>query len=192
MARRHPTLKILMAHFGNPWWEEAWKITFSNPNVYADLSGGTAIRRSMLMWRELFAPDGNQDSRVLAKLLFATDVLYLANPGSEGFESYCTFYDRLYDAVNASDEQRERINRGAVECSGWGERARRDRCQSGGESVPTHPVPRHRLLVRLHAQPRAAEAGILPSASCGSDGDDARGHGAHRVLYSRRGAGGRR
>ena len=37
LSRRHPDLKILMAHYGNPWWEEAWKITWSSPNVYADL-----------------------------------------------------------------------------------------------------------------------------------------------------------
>ncbi len=116
LARRHPTLSILMAHFGNPWWEEAWKITYSNPNVYADLSGGTAIRRSTLMWREMFAPDGNQDGVTLGKLLFATDVLYFTDPGSEGFEAYMAFYDRILEAVHASDEQRERINRGnAVE-----------------------------------------------------------------------------
>lgn len=121
LARRHPTLKILMAHFGNPWWEEAWKITFSNRNVYADLSGGTAIRRSTLMWRELFAPDGNQDTRVLAKLLFATDVLYFADPGNEGFEAYMAFYDRIFEAVHASADQRERINCGnAIELFGIG------------------------------------------------------------------------
>ncbi len=50
MSRRHPDLKILMAHFGNPWWEEAWKITWSVPNVYAELSGGTAYQRSLMMW----------------------------------------------------------------------------------------------------------------------------------------------
>ncbi len=121
LARRHRTLKILMAHFGNPWWEEAWKITFSNPNVYADLSGGTAIRRSTLMWRELFAPDGNRDDRALAKLLFATDVLYFASPGNEGVEAFFAFYDRIYDAVKATEEQRERINRGnAAELFGVG------------------------------------------------------------------------
>jgi len=121
LARRHRTLKILMAHFGNPWWEEAWKIAYSNPNVYADLSGGTAIRRSTLMWREMFAPDGNQDSQALSKLLFATDVLYFADPGNEGFEAYMAFYDRIFDAVNASAEQRERIDRGnAVELFGIG------------------------------------------------------------------------
>ena len=36
VARRFPTLKIVMAHFSNPWWEEAWKVSWSNPNVYAD------------------------------------------------------------------------------------------------------------------------------------------------------------
>ena len=112
LARRHPTLNILMAHFGNPWWEEAWQVTSANHNVYADLSGGTACRRSLRMWREMLAPDGDQDAYVLSKLLFATDVIYFASPGEEGFETYCAFYDHLYEAVGASPEQQERINRG--------------------------------------------------------------------------------
>ncbi len=58
MARRFPKLRILMAHFGNPWWEEAWKITWSNRNVHADLSGGTALNRSLRMWEDIFRPNG--------------------------------------------------------------------------------------------------------------------------------------
>jgi len=58
VARRFTDLKILMSHFSNPWWEEAWKVSWSRKNVYADLSGGTAIYRSMCMWAETFAPDG--------------------------------------------------------------------------------------------------------------------------------------
>lgn len=52
----------------------------------------------------MFAPDGNQDRRALSKLLFATDVLYFAHLGKEGFEAYMAFYGRICDAVNASNE----------------------------------------------------------------------------------------
>jgi len=38
-----PHLKVLMAHFGNPYWDECWKIIQEHPTVFADLSGGTAI-----------------------------------------------------------------------------------------------------------------------------------------------------
>ena len=112
MARRHANLRILMAHFGNPWWEEAWKITWSNPKVYGELSGGTAYKRSLLMWREIFAPNGDLDTETFSKLLFASDMSVFAHPGEEGFEPYFRFYDKLYDAVGAPEELREKVNRG--------------------------------------------------------------------------------
>lgn len=56
--RALPDLKILMAHFGNPWWEEAWTMLKSSDTIYADFSGGTAYQKSMNMWKELFAPNG--------------------------------------------------------------------------------------------------------------------------------------
>jgi predicted TIM-barrel fold metal-dependent hydrolase len=111
MARRHSNLKILMAHFGNPWWEEAWKITWSNANVYAELSGGTAYRRSLRMWEDVFCPNGNLDTETLKRVLFATDVSYFRSPGHEGFEPYFEFYDKLYDVIKAPDDLREKINR---------------------------------------------------------------------------------
>ena len=112
LSRRHPDLKILMSHFGNPWWEEAWKIMWSSPNVYGDLCGGTAIYRSLAMWRETFAPNGKLHEASFSKLLFATDVSFFNHPGEEGFEPYFDFHDGLFDAVGASDELREKINRG--------------------------------------------------------------------------------
>jgi len=114
MARRHRKLRILMAHFGNPWWEEAWKITWSNPNVHAELSGGTAYRRSLRMWEDIFAPNGNLDVETLNRVLFATDVVIFTHPGQEGFEGYFEFYDRLYSVIKAPAELREKINRGTA------------------------------------------------------------------------------
>jgi len=108
LSRRHPELKILMAHFGNPWWEEAWKIMWSNPTVYAELSGGTAYRRSLKMWSETFAPNGVLDEESVARLLFATDVSIFRE--QEGFEVYFEFYDKLFEAIAAPPEVRERVN----------------------------------------------------------------------------------
>ncbi len=110
LSRRHPDLKIIMAHYGNPWWEEAWKMAWSAPNVYADLGGGTAIYRSLAMWREMFAPNGVLDEPSLAKLMFASDVGYFE--GEPNVKPYFDFYDRLLDAVGAPDGLRERVNRG--------------------------------------------------------------------------------
>lgn len=39
LAFRFPDLKIVMAHMGNPWIQDAAEVIFKNENVYADLSG---------------------------------------------------------------------------------------------------------------------------------------------------------
>jgi len=110
VARRFPDLKILMAHFSNPWWEEAWKVSLSNRNVYADLSGGTAILRATRMWAEMFAPDGTLLERSITKLVFASDVPYFWDKFP--FAPYMAFYERIFDRIGLSEELRERVNRG--------------------------------------------------------------------------------
>jgi predicted TIM-barrel fold metal-dependent hydrolase len=109
VARRFPDLRILMAHFSNPWWEEAWKVSWANHNVYADLSGGTAIRRSLTMWADLFAPDGELMEGSVAKLCFASDVGYF---GEHRFAPYIDFYERLFDRIGVPGALREQVNRG--------------------------------------------------------------------------------
>ncbi len=113
VARRCPDLKILMAHFSNPWWEEAWKISLTRQNVYADLSGGTAIRRSTSMWAETFAPDGKIIEASMRKLCFGSDVHYFRE-GKFPFEPYIEFYERIFDRIGLSDELRDAVNRGNV------------------------------------------------------------------------------
>jgi hypothetical protein len=39
LAFRFPALKIVMAHMGNPWIQDAAEVIFKNENVHADLSG---------------------------------------------------------------------------------------------------------------------------------------------------------
>ncbi len=109
IARRFPNLKILMAHFSNPWWEEAWKICFSNENVYADLSGGTAYIRSLAMWSEMFAPDGNILFKSFERLCFASDVCYFGEEAAP-FDVYIEFYERLFDRVGLPEHYRDRVN----------------------------------------------------------------------------------
>jgi len=111
IVRGFPTLKILMAHFGNPWWEETWKMISTHRNVYADLSGGTAYRRSMLMWSEMFAPDGQLDAASAGKLCFGTDTSYFG-VGQYKFEDYTAFYERFFARVHMPDALREKINYG--------------------------------------------------------------------------------
>jgi predicted TIM-barrel fold metal-dependent hydrolase len=107
-----PHLRVLMAHFGNPHWEECWKIAWAHPTVYADLSGGTAIMRSMLMWKEMFAPNGELMEDCLGKLCFGTDTGYFGETHS--FEKYIHFYERLFDEVGAPPELRDKVNAGNI------------------------------------------------------------------------------
>ena len=50
----------------------------------------------------------NPDS--VGKVLFATDMSLFRE--REGFQPYFEFYDKLFDAVGASPEMREKVNRG--------------------------------------------------------------------------------
>ena len=38
VARRHPDLKMVMAHMGHPWYEECIVVARKNPNVYCEVS----------------------------------------------------------------------------------------------------------------------------------------------------------
>jgi hypothetical protein len=111
IARRFPDLTILMAHFSNPWWEEAWKVSLSTPNVYADLSGGTAILRATRMWADMFAPDGKLLEASVRKLCFASDVHYF-RPDDFAFERYIDFYERIFDAIDLPAPLQDLVNRG--------------------------------------------------------------------------------
>jgi len=108
IARRFPTLKLLMAHYGNPLWEEAWKVCLSTPNIYADMSGGTAFMRDLTMWQQTFAPNGQLMEGALAKLCFGTDTQYL-HDGPHGFTPYIDFYQKLLDRINAPEKLRRLV-----------------------------------------------------------------------------------
>jgi len=110
IARAFGDLKVLMSHFGNPWWEEAWTVIKSNENVYADMSGGTAKLKSMSMWCELFAPNGELHEASVSKLCFATDGSF-NDIDSEGHKKMVGFHDRLYDALKLPEELRQKIDR---------------------------------------------------------------------------------
>jgi predicted TIM-barrel fold metal-dependent hydrolase len=112
IERYVPHLRILMAHFGNPLWDECWKVMWAHPTVYADLSGGTAILRSMLFWREMFAPNGQLLEDCFKKLCFGTDTSYFGE--HHEVEKYIRFHDRLFDEVGAPPALRETVNAGNI------------------------------------------------------------------------------
>ncbi len=108
VARRFPKLRIVMAHFSNPWWEEAWKISWTRGNVYADLSGGTAVNRSLAMWSETFAPNGKLLPGSLAKLTFASDLVYW-RAELPAVRQYIDFYEEIFNRVKAPAGLRRKI-----------------------------------------------------------------------------------
>ena len=110
IARAFPDLKVLMAHFGNPWWEECWTVLKSHKNVYADFSGGTACTKSMAMWKEMFAPNGQLHVASVSKLCFASDATHFL-PDSFDYLKIVDFYQRFYDALGVPAELRQRIDR---------------------------------------------------------------------------------
>jgi predicted TIM-barrel fold metal-dependent hydrolase len=111
VARRFPDLEIVMSHYGNPWFEEGWKVTWSKKNVYGDLSGGTAIHRSVRFWADLFAPDGELFKGAIVKLCFGSD-MFVRSADDFAVDQYIRFYNRIYDAIGVSPALRDLVNRG--------------------------------------------------------------------------------
>ncbi len=112
VARALPKLNILMAHFGNPWWEEAWKILSSHKNIYADFSGGTAYRRDMQMWKWIFAPNGILDTNAVSRLCYGTDGCAFDLGNTE--TNIINFYEQFYEMLKLPQELRERIDSGNI------------------------------------------------------------------------------
>ncbi len=80
LARAFPSLKIIGAHLGNPWYEEAAMSARWNPNLYFDLSGSTLQKKSAAFIGELlwWTPDTRyRDSEgrfAWEKIVFGSDV----------------------------------------------------------------------------------------------------------------------
>jgi len=68
VALRHPRLRIVIAHMGHPWFEEAIQVVRRHPHVYADVSA--LVSRRWLLYQALVAA---VEYGVAHKLLFGTD-----------------------------------------------------------------------------------------------------------------------
>lgn len=53
IARKFPELRLIGAHLGNPWYEEAAMTLFWNENLYFDLSGTTLKRKNVAWFNEI-------------------------------------------------------------------------------------------------------------------------------------------
>jgi len=109
IARKFPTLSIIGAHYGNPWYEEAAEIARMHPNVYFDLTGSSLKKKKPeyfdeLMWwgkdQQYGRMGGNHPYQ---KLLFGTDV------GVELMEDTLNDYRKLMDTCKMGDDFRNLV-----------------------------------------------------------------------------------
>jgi predicted TIM-barrel fold metal-dependent hydrolase len=83
IALRHPRLRIVIAHMGHPWFDEAIAVVRRHPHVYADVSA--LVSRRWLLYQALVTA---VEYRVEHKLLFGTDFpFFTARQTIEGLRS---------------------------------------------------------------------------------------------------------
>jgi len=123
IARLFPALKIIGAHLGNPWYEEATMSARWNANLWFDLSGSTlkkktpAFLRSLLWWDRPGHPyQGHMGKHPFEKIVFGTDVAH------EWMADVHQDYQLLMDGMDVPAEYRAKIMGGnAMEILGIGE-----------------------------------------------------------------------
>jgi uncharacterized protein len=110
LARAFPTLRILGAHLGNPWYEEAAMAARWNSNLWFDLSGSTLkakspeFIRSLLWWDKPGHPyKGHGGKLPWDKIVFGTDV------GNDWIEDVYRDYVRLCDTLEIGAADRQKI-----------------------------------------------------------------------------------
>jgi len=107
VARRFPDLKMVVAHMGYPWFEEAAALLRYHKNVYGDLSG------SSMGWRGRRAPDEYRRElfweNAFDKIVFGTDTHYA--------EMNEAMYDqeKIFKLLNMGKDTMERFFHGNAE-----------------------------------------------------------------------------
>lgn len=115
IARLFPQLRIIGAHLGNPWYEEATMSARWNANLWFDLSGSTlkkktpAFLRSLLWWDRPGHPyQGHMGKHPYEKIVFGTDVAH------EWMADVWQDYQLLMDGMSVPAEYREKIMGGTA------------------------------------------------------------------------------
>ena len=110
IARCFPDLKIIGAHLGNPWYEEASMSARWNSNLWYDLSGSTLKKKTPEFIRGLFwwdKPDhpykAHGGKHPFEKIVFGTDVAI------EWMEDVMNDYKNLCVAMEVPQEYRDKI-----------------------------------------------------------------------------------
>ena len=109
IARQIPEWKMIGAHLGNPWYEEATMSCRWNPNLFFDLSGSTLKKKSPeflggLLW---WGPDtfykGPDKTYAWQKIVFGSDVAI------ESIHDVVNDYERVMDGLDLPEERRQDI-----------------------------------------------------------------------------------
>lgn len=110
IARAFPKLRIIGAHLGNPWYEEAAMAARWNRNLWFDLSGSTLkaktpqFIRSLLWWDKPGHPyKGHGGKLPWDKIVFGTDV------GSNWIDDVYNDYVNLCNVLDIKAADRRKI-----------------------------------------------------------------------------------
>ncbi len=93
IARSFPKLTLIGAHLGHPWCEEAAVVSFHNPNVFFDISGGHTFYIALTIWRR-FGYDLKP-----SKILFGTD-----SP-IESLQKFVNYWEVILPQLGLKDEE---------------------------------------------------------------------------------------
>jgi len=116
IARAFPDLKIIGAHLGNPWYEEAAMTARWNPNVYFDLSGSTLKKKTpefigdLLWWDRPKRPKKHPERYTeplgrapFEKIVFGSDVQ------ADEVEEVVSDYQNVLDKLKISPEIQAKV-----------------------------------------------------------------------------------
>jgi predicted TIM-barrel fold metal-dependent hydrolase len=114
IARAFPSLQIIGAHLGNPWYEEAGMACRWNPNLYFDLSGSSLKKRppeyfqSVLWWSETGQYRDPEGRHPWHKIVFGSDVAV------DHIADVVEDYQRTMDAIGVRPEVQEAVFGGTM------------------------------------------------------------------------------
>ena len=109
IARSFPQLRIVGAHLGNPWYDEATMSCRWNPNLWFDLSGSTLKKKtpqfigSLLWWTPTTAYKSPERGFAWDKIVFGSDVDWHA------VSDVMHDYELLMSALNLSPQLQDAV-----------------------------------------------------------------------------------
>ena len=108
IARNFPELRIIGAHLGNPWYEEAAMSCRWNPNLFFDLAGSTLRKKTpeflgSLLWWGPHSGYAGDDTVAWQKIVFGSDT------ACEGIEGVIHDYEKVMDTLNLSADLRDAV-----------------------------------------------------------------------------------